>query len=316
MAAILFVKTSSLGDVIHHMPAVSDARRHRPQAQIAWVVEELFAPLAALHPAVDTVIPVATRRWRRAFFDPSTWSQIRHFAHSVRACTYDQVIDAQGLLRSALITRLATGVRHGYDRESVRESVASLAYDVKHRVAWQQHAIARNRTLTGLALGYEPEGAIDYGLDRRVLAGPAPERTAVLLHATARPEKEWPVERWIALGHSLNARGYEVILPWGNAAERARSAQIAAALDRARVPDLRPLDDVARLIARATLAVGVDTGLVHLAAALGVPLAAIFVGTPPSLYGPMGRGPIAIVGDDGHTPSVEEVEAAIGQVGG
>src|SRR5262245_26820806 len=116
MAAILFVKTSSLGDVIHHMPAVTDARRHSPQAHIAWVVEEPFAPLAALHPAVDEVIPVASRRWRRAFFRPSIWSQIGEFARKVRARTYDQVIDAQGLLRSALITRVATGERHGYDR--------------------------------------------------------------------------------------------------------------------------------------------------------------------------------------------------------
>jgi heptosyltransferase-1 len=166
MSDVLFVKTSSLGDVIHQMPAVTEARARRPDLRLAWVVEEAFAPLVRLHPAVDDVISVASRRWRRSLPAPSTWREIGEFRRTLRGRTYDAVIDTQGLIRSALIARAARGRRHGYDAGSIRERAASLFYDVRHSVARGQHAIARNRALTGLALGYSPEGPPDYGLDR------------------------------------------------------------------------------------------------------------------------------------------------------
>jgi heptosyltransferase I len=314
MSDILFIKTSSLGDVIHHMPAVSDARRHRPDARIGWVVEEAFAPLVALNCAVNTVIPVASRRWRAAPFSPATWREIGAFRRAVREQTHDIVIDAQGLLRSALITRFARGRRHGYDRESVRERAASWFYDVHHRVDRALHAITRNRMLTGQVLGYTPDGPLDFGLDRPALMSGALAREVVLLHATARPEKEWPIERWIELARALAAGGYTPVLPWGTEAERRRSVEIAAAAPNANVPALQPLDEVARMIARSSFVVGVDTGLLHLAAALDVPLAAIFVGTEPGLHGPLGAGKIEIVGALGETPSVHDVRAAVERI--
>jgi heptosyltransferase-1 len=314
MSDILFIKTSSLGDVIHHMPAVSDARRHLPQARIGWVVEEAFAPLVALNCAVDTVIPVASRRWRSAPLSPQTWREFVAFRRAMRAQTHETVIDAQGLLRSALVTRLARGRRHGYDAESVRERAASWFYDVHHGVDRALHAITRNRMLTGQVLGYAPDGPLDFGLDRAALTSSTPTREVVLLHATARPEKQWPVAHWIELGRDLAARGYGLVLPWGNDAERRRSAEIAAAVPNARIPDLQPLDEAARMIARAAFVVGVDTGLLHLAAALGVPLAAIFVGTEPGQHGPLGAGRIEIVGTLGRMPSVSDVRAAAEQI--
>src|SRR5438270_627 len=166
MSNILFIKTSSLGDVIHHMPAVSDARRHRPQAKIGWVVEEAFAPLVRLNPAVDDIVLVASRRWRNHPFSADTWREIGAFRRAMRAQPHETVIDAQGLLRSALIARFARGRRHGYDRASVRERAASLFYDVQYNVDRGLHAITRNRVLTGKVLGYEPEGPPDFGMDR------------------------------------------------------------------------------------------------------------------------------------------------------
>jgi heptosyltransferase-1 len=314
MSDVLFVKTSSLGDVIHHMPALSEARARLPSFRFAWVVEESFAPLVRLHPAVDEVIPVASRRWRRAPFGRSTWCEVGGFLRSLRARNYDAIIDTQGLVRSALITRAAHGRRHGYDTGSIRERAASLFYDVRHSVARDQHAIARNRCLTGLALGYSPEGAPDYGLDRATLARPAPDRYALLLHATAEPDKEWSVEHWIALGHSLRGRELRLVLPWGNAREQERSRAIAAALPDAEVPDLQPLDAVARLIAGATLVVGVDTGLLHLAGALGVPLVGIFVGSEPGLTGPLGQGPITVIGGKGEWPDAIAAIAAVDRI--
>ena len=178
----------------------------------------------------------------------------------------------------------------------MRERPAAALYDVHHAVARDLHAIARNRMLTGLALGYAPDGAIDFGLSRDALAATTAQSYGILLHATARPEKQWPEASWIALGQALRARGTPLVLPWGTEDERSRSERIAAALGDARVPDRQPLDRVARLIAGAAFVVGVDTGLLHLAAALGVPLVAIFVGSEPALTGPTGQGPIAVVG--------------------
>jgi heptosyltransferase-1 len=314
MSDILFIKTSSLGDVIHHMPAASDARAHRPGARIGWVVEEAFAPLVRLHRAVDTVIPVASRRWRRAPFSAATWREVGAFKAAMREQTHETVIDAQGLLRSALIARFARGRRHGYDGESVRERPAAWFYDVHHHVDRALHAITRNRMLTAQVLGYSFAAPPDFGLDRAALAEGETTRDAILLHATARPEKEWLVADWIALARALAARSYRPIVPWGTERERHRSAEIAAAVPNAVVPERSALDVVARTIARAALVVGVDTGLLHLAAALGVPLVAIFAGTEPRRHGPLGTGKMEIVGTSGAPPSLADVSLALERI--
>ena len=321
MAEILFIKTSSLGDVVHHMPAITDARRHLPDARLAWVVEETYAPLARLHPGVDDVIPVATRRWRGSLFTPATWREIGRFRTAIRARSFQAAIDTQGLLRTALIARSVRGTRHGYDLASIREPLACLFYDVRHRVAWRAHAILRNRALCGCALGYEPKQPLDYGLDRAVVAGGAVKEDkpyAVLIHATAQPGKLWADAHWVAVARGARDRGFDVVLPWGADAERSRSAAIAAAagvgqgLDH--VPDRRPLDAVAALIAGASFVIGVDTGLVHVAAALGVPLVAIFIDSEPGLTGPMGAGPIAVVGGKGAAPDPTDVLRALDRI--
>src|SRR6185312_1984087 len=215
MADILFIKTSSLGDVIHHMPALTDARAHLPGAHFSWLVEEAFAPLSALHPAVDAVVPVAWRRWRKSLAAPATMREIGASLRAIHAPHYDEIVDSQGLLRSALIARVARGRRHGYGGGSIREPLAAAFYDVRHKVSRALHAVERNRILTGLALGYVPRGAPDFGLDRARFRGSGP-RYAVLLHATARPEKEWPEADWIALGNALARDGYDLVLPWGS----------------------------------------------------------------------------------------------------
>ena len=314
MTDILFIKTSSLGDVIHHMPALTEARARRPDARFAWVVEEAFAPLVRLHPAVDEVIPVAARRWRRALHLPSTWRAMAAFRRALRARKFDEIIDTQGLLfKSALIARYAQGRRRGYDRHSIKEPAASWLYDIKHKVEWNQHAIARNRALTGEALGYVPEGPPDFGLDRARLADATAAPYGVLLHATARADKEWPEANWRMLVAALGIKNFDLVVPFGTEAERERAERIASASPRARVPERAPLDQVARLIAGASFVVGVDTGLLHLAAALGVPLVAIFSASEPGLTGPMGAGPITVLGAKGAPPSVAEVVDAVGR---
>jgi heptosyltransferase-1 len=268
-----------------------------------------------LHPAVDDVIAVAWRRWRKSLYAPATLAEIAASLRVIGTSRYDDIVDSQGLLRTAILARFAKGRRHGYDSSSIKERLAAPFYDVRHRVSRELHAVARNRILTGLALGYEPQGAPDFGLDRARLTSAGP-RYAVFLHATARVEKQWPEANWIALGKQLSAQGIELVLSWGTGDERARSERIAAALPVARVSERQPLDAVARLIAGAQFVVGVDTGLLHLAAALGVPLVAIFAGSQPRLTGPVGSGPLAVLGADGAPPSVDEVTAAVGRIAG
>ena len=242
MGNILFIKTSSLGDVIHHMPALTDARSARSDATFSWLVEEQFAPLVRLHPAVAEVIPVAWRRWRKSVLAPATVAELSKSFGAIRARQYDDIVDTQGLLRSALLTRSARGRRHGYDASSIREPLASLFYDARYRVDRRLHAIERNRILSGLALGYVPQGDPDFGLDRARFAGGA-SRYAVLLHATARVEKQWPEADWIALGRALgHDQGLELVLPWGSESERMRSENIARNVPGARVPERAPLD--------------------------------------------------------------------------
>ncbi|QYK44143.1 MAG: lipopolysaccharide heptosyltransferase I [Xanthobacteraceae bacterium] len=315
MPEILFIKTSSLGDVIHHMPAVTDARKHFPNAKIAWMVEEAYVPLAKLHPGVNDVIPVAVRRWRKAILKPATfsktWGEVSRLRAKLKLRRFDKIIDTQGLLKTVLLSKWARGERHGYDKDSIREPLASRFYHVKHAVSRELHAVDRNRALTAAALGYKVEGGPDYGIDRKRIAPVSDAPYALLFHATAQERKEWPEDRWIEVGKMLEARGITPVLPWGNDREKARSERIKAALKNARVPDKAPLGEVAGLIAGATLVAGVDTGLLHLAAALEVPLVAIFVATKPGLSGPVGRGPLKVLGTSGEVPETAAVLDAI-----
>jgi heptosyltransferase-1 len=313
MTKILFIKTSSLGDVVHHMPAVTDARRNDPRAHITWLVEEDYAPLVRLHPGVDAVLPVAIRRWRRER-GAAAWRELRTFAAALRRERYDRIVDTQGLLRSAVVTRIGHGQRHGYDFSSAREPWGAWLYDRRHHVDRGLHAVVRNRLLSGQALDYAPAGDADYGLSPVPLAGDPATPYAVLLHGSARADKEWPQANWIGLGRALEARGLDLCVLWGSEHERARSDGIAAALQRARVPARQPLDQVARLLAGARLVVGVDTGLVHLAAALGTPLVALFIASDPGLTGPCGAGPITTIGHNGAAPSLDEARAAATQI--
>lgn len=312
MTGILIIKTSSLGDVVHQMPAITDAARSRPGVRIAWVVEEAFAPLAGLHPAVADVIPVATRRWRSQLLQASTWAEVLAFRSRLRVNASESVIDTQGLIRSAVMAKLARGVRHGYDASSIREPLAARLYDRTHSVCRDLHAVTRNRLLTGLALGYRPPVDIDYGLS--ILPRSDAPRYAVLLHGTSRASKEWREADWIAVGQWLRQRGLDVVLPWGTDDERLRCERLAAAIPNGRILPKQTLDATAQVIGNAALVIGVDTGLLHLAAAYRVPLLGIYLATDPGLTGPRGAGAMRVEGGNGVVPSAAQVIASAEQL--
>lgn len=301
------MKTSSLGDVVHNCPAVSDAARALPGASIDWVVEEAFAGVARLHPGVERVIPVAVRRWRRMVFHPRAWAEIARFRNALREQAYDAVIDTQGLLKSALITRLARGTRHGMDRASAREPLAARFYERTHPVPRGLHAVERNRRLSAAALGIALPSNVEYGLRVKPQIAQAetmPATYSVLLTMTSRADKLWPEPRWIELGRAL---AIPLVLPWGNVEERARAERIALAVPRAFVPRKMGIEALGQVLAHARSAVGLDSGLTHLAAALGVPTVAIFCGSDPVLTGIYGAARAANVGAAGRPPEVLDV---------
>jgi heptosyltransferase-1 len=288
---VLLVKTSSMGDVIHALPAVTDAQRAHPGMVLDWVVEEGFAEIPAWHPAVHSVIPVAIRRWRK-----SPWQAVRsgdwaRFRERLNAQRYDAVIDAQGLIKSALLSRLVKNApRYGYSRDTVREPLASCAYQHRITVARDQHAIERIRQLFAASLGYAlPQTEVDYGLSRAAFVDDSAQHPLVFLHGTARVEKCWPESHWIALGQAMARAGHRIALPWGNAEEQQRAERIASAIGVAAtvLPKLN-LQGVARVIAAARAVVAVDTGLGHLSAALGVPCLSLYGPTDPAWIGARG----------------------------
>jgi len=287
MPKILLVKTSSMGDVIHNLPVVSDILAHFPEAEIDWVVEESFAGIPALHPGVGEIIPVAVRRWRKNLFSRTVFAEISTFVKHLRHKTYDVVLDTQGLIKSALITRLAQGARCGFDRQSAREPLATLFYDKTLRIEKIQHAVVRNRLLAGRTFGYSPDDPVNYGIAAPSLALPWLPTTpfVVLLHATSRDDKLWPEADWTALGAYLAGKGIACILPWGSAAEQLRSQRLAEKISLSVVPPALTLGQAASLISLSIAAVGVDTGLVHLAAALAVPTIAMYCASNPGLTG-------------------------------
>lgn len=316
---ILLVKTSSLGDVVHNLPVVNDIHAHFPGAHIDWVAETSFAAIARMHAGVSKVIPAAIRRWRRALLQPETRTELREFLRQLRAHDYDAIVDTQGLLKSALVTCAARGMRYGLDWKSSREPLR-LFYDRTFRVPWGQHAVLRNRSLAAQALDYAMPGHTSYGITapQRSLAwlpSARSARYAVLLHATSADAKLWPELHWQELHKYMILNNIISILPWGNTAEHARSERLAATMPNAIVPPALALEDMAALLARAQGVVGVDTGLTHLAAALDVPTVGIYCATDPAATGIHACPRALNLGGIGAPPAAQSVIAALAQLG-
>ncbi len=256
------------------------------------------------------------RRWRKHLSAGATWQQWREFKQRLQEQHYDFVIDTQGLLKSSVIARSARGLRCGYDWDSAREPLASFAYQRKFSVAKNLHAVERNRQLVAMALGYEASTEPIYGLSMpeaaldKALQAPY----VVFLHATSRADKEWPGENWIALGKWFAADGYASIFPSGNEHEKERARRLALAVPEARALVPGSLNDVAALISHAAAVIGVDTGLTHLACALGKPAVALYCNSDPGLTGVYGSARAVNLGGIGAPPRVEEVIAAYRRV--
>ncbi len=294
---VLLIKTSSLGDIIHTFPAVTDAVKANPAIRFDWVVEEGFSDLPPLHPAVDKVFSLPWRRLRKTLWLPVTWRELRAFVRQLQAQKYDLVIDAQGLLKSAIWTKFIKAPVHGLSAASAREPLAAYFYNVKHDVAWGQHAITRVRQLFARSLGYElPDmEKTDFGIVPRLRVLPDADATPywVFAHATTWASKHWPEKYWQQLILLAAQHKKMVLLPWGNELERERAVRLARLTQHVQVLPELSLKALTRVLLDAQVVVGVDTGLTHLAAALHRPVVALYGATEPGFTGVV--GPQAVV---------------------
>ena len=293
---ILLVKTSSLGDVVHALPAVTDAQTQG--YEFDWVVEEAFAGIPRMHPGVDRVIPMAWRRWRKDL--KQSRSQMTAFRAELRSREYDWVLDAQGLIKSAIVTSLARGARAGFSHTSAREPWAAFSYQNRIRVPNGGHAIDRQRRLFAAALNYELSDHWRSGIE----VEPVASRKVFLLHGTTWQTKYWPEVMWLDLVAKLLARGEEPLVTWGNEEERARAERLVQA--GATMIDRRPLGELIDVLKGCARVVSVDSGLGHLAAAMGIPTVGIYGATSAELTGFRGAQSTNLQGTTSCSPCVRK----------
>jgi len=294
---VLLIKMSSMGDVFHTFPALSDALKALPDLQIDWVVEKSFDQIPQWHPAVDKVYPIELRKWRKSLFSKQTRQEIKTFFETVNQTKYDLIIDAQGLYKSLWVGSRVKAPISGFDFSSAREPLSSLFYNNKYRIAKNQHAILRLRQLFAKALDYPltDNAPIVYGLRTQAWSKPdvlieniGQDDYWVFLHGTTWETKYWPEAYWIELLQKANASGVKIILPWGNQEEYERALRIMSSAEnnQAWVPRVMlSLNDMAQTLKNAQAVVSVDTGLSHVAAALEVPMVVLYRVTDPKLVG-------------------------------
>ena len=307
---VCLVKTSSMGDVLHTLPALTDAQNALPDITFDWVVEENFAEIPRWHGAVKRVIPIALRRWRKQPFSTNTQQAWKRYRTLLQENQYDAVIDAQGLVKSAFFaTRLAQGTKYGYNRQCAREPLASFFYDHRFYVAYQQHAVERIRQLFSLSLGYElSQTQGDYGIARHFTNHAVEKPYIVFIHATTRADKHWLEDEWKKTAEKLTALfDVEIRLPWGNEQEHLRAQRIANGLDKTTVLPKLTLTELADQIANAKAVISVDTGLAHLTAALDKPNITLYGATDPKLIGTYGKNQIYIKRESMNLIRSEEV---------
>jgi heptosyltransferase I len=319
---ILIVKVTSLGDVVHTLPVVADIHRAFPGVEVDWAVDASCADVVRLNRWVARVLCAPLRQFK-AGPSRADLGAIAASIRELRGRRYDAVVDLHGVYKSAIISALARSRRRfGYRNQDLGEPGAMFAYNGRFGPRPACDAWHGMRISAGEALGYMPQGSPDYGLviPREELAradgahGETQGPYAMFFHATSNHDKKWSTENWAELARKTLASGLRVELPWGSSAEYEEAKRIASRAPGAVLLPRLSIREMARRIDRADMVVGVDTGLVHLAHALGRPTVMIFHATSRHHCGIGGTPRSLSIGELGAAPGVDEVLAAVGRV--
>jgi lipopolysaccharide heptosyltransferase I len=296
---ILVVRLSSLCDILHLFPAISDLHSHFPDAEIHWLVEPSFAEAVGWHSAVDKTITVPLRSYKKMWWKiPALLGKLRR---QLQAEKYDVVLDAQGLLKSALLSRLAGAPVHGFDASSARESIAAWFYQKSAKIKGGIHVIEKNRSLVAQIFAVDISRPADFGLEKfrqlQMHTGLSNKNNyatvqpyIVLLHGTTWNSKYWPESSWAELIRLLAQQGWNCLLPWGNEAERQRAhrMQVAGGSCAQVLPEMS-LTELMSVLIHASLFVSVESGIGHLAAALDLAGVMLHGPTDPDYSGILGK---------------------------
>ncbi len=305
---VLLIKLSSMGDLIHTLPALTDAMLHVPKLEVTWVVEPSFQEIAQWHPCVKKVIPMPLRKGTKK----QVWQAIRE----IRQEEYDLVIDAQGLIKSAILSRFVRAKkRAGFDWTSSREHVASLFYKQKYNVAWQQHAVLRLRKQFSQIFSYQLDlSSVNYGVLWDTLTQPKQTTTPyiVFLHGTTWESKHWPDANWFALADLVAAHGYGVQVTWATSEQKARATALAEKCPNVHMLPHLSLAQAVNVLHHAHAVVAVDTGFAHLSAALDKPLVAIYGPTDTIESGTMGNRNINLASKFACAPCAKKICSYVG----
>lgn len=311
---ILLVRLSSMGDLIHTLPAIEDLARQYPDVELHWLCEAGFADIVRLHPFVKKIHTMKWRYWRKNLLKKETWREICRLKHQLQQENFDFVLDSQGLIKSACFAKMAKSPIYGLNRNSAREAWAAAFYQKGFDVPKGRGAVWRNRELFAQVFDYAMSDGLEFGLS-------VPDSCRlnnlsypyyVALHATSRDSKLWAVENWKRLLVKLHQnRQCHIYLPWGNETEKQRAQEIAEGLPFVKVCEKMNLLQAAYLLKNAVGIAGVDTGLLHLANALEKPVVGIYTDTDPVKTGVQVSEYAKNLGNVGQIPSVDEVYEAL-----
>lgn len=286
---VLLVKLSSMGDIFHTYPALSDLHARYPNAELTWLVDSSFEKIAQWHPFVKRTIALPLRKIKKDGY-ASHKAVLNLALATLKAEKFDVIIDAQGLLKSALLARKANGPVHGYGFGSIREKAASLFYHKRWQVSRQSHAIDRIRTLFASTFKYSLEGLTYQGLPAEEWQYPvdAPEQYALVIPGTTWDTKHWLDNYWKEFLEKTSPE-IKIYVVWGSPAEEERANALADGLSNVSVFDRwLSLEEMAQWLAHAKWVVGVDTGFVHLASTMRKPTLGIYGPTDPNQCGVKG----------------------------
>ncbi len=289
---ILITKITSMGDLIQTLPAITDAVKAFPGLRFDWLAEESFQEIPRLHPSVDKIIILPYRRWKKNKWQALQSGEVSEFIKNLRAERYDMIIDAQSNLKSAFVSALAKGKKYGLDGKSVHEYGAHLAYHKKVRVNRKQNHAERVRQMMAAVLGYEsPNTQADYGINPAHLPSlnfNLPEKFVMAIPISSANNKLWPEPYWLEVIQNIVRSGYEVVLPWWSDEEKARAERLKNNSSLIHLLPILSLTEKASVLARASAAISIDTGLAHMAAMLNIPNICLYGSSNPDLCGTIG----------------------------